>query len=72
MHSRRPNPFLEVDCPRFSLLRTTAGDPLLVKGAYGKGRVFAFLATPLGDEARDGKVFWKNPGYLELVRGKLK
>ena len=54
------------------LLKTTTGDPLLVKGTYGKGRVFAFLATPLGDEARDGKVFWKNPAYFELVRSKFK
>ena len=54
------------------LLRTTAGDPLLVKGAYGKGRVFAFLATPLGDEATDAKAFWTNPAYLELLRSKLK
>ena len=53
------------------LLKTTAGDPLLVKGSYGKGRVFAFLAAPLGDEARDGKAFWKNPAYLKLIHDKL-
>ena len=79
-----PVKFAETDCSLFwiqrdavkdgaeVLLRTTAGDPLLVKGAYGKGRVFAFLATPLGDEATDAKAFWTNPAYLELLRSKLK
>ena len=55
------------------LLRTTAGDPLLVEGAYGKGRVFAFLASPLGDESRDAKAFWNgNAAYIETMRKLLK
>ncbi len=51
------------------LLRTVAGDPLLVKGAYGAGAVYAFLGTPLGDEDLDAKAFWNgNAGYLETMR----
>ena len=55
------------------LLRTTTGDPLLVKGTYGAGTVYAFLGTPLGDEARDAKAFWNgNADYLKTMRGLLK
>ena len=55
------------------LLRTVAGDPLLVKGAYGDGMVFAFLGTPLGDEERDAKAFWNgNRDYLETMGRLLK
>jgi uncharacterized membrane protein len=55
------------------LLRTAAGDPLLVRGAYGKGRVFAFLGTPLGDEALDAKAFWNgNEAYLKVMKELLK
>ena len=56
-------------CRRRPATRTAAGDPLLVKGAYGDGTVYAFLGTPLGDEARDAKAFWNgNAGYLETMR----
>ena len=55
------------------LLKTVAGDPLLVKGAYGDGTVYAFLGTPLGDEGRDAKAFWNGNGdYLKTMRGLLK
>ena len=55
------------------LLRTEAGDPLLVSWKYGKGRVFAFLGAPLGDEALDGKAFWNdNADYLNTMKGLLK
>ena len=55
------------------LLRTATGDPLLVKGTYGAGTVYAFLGTPLGDEARDAKAFWNgNADYLKTMRGLLK
>lgn len=55
------------------LLRTAAGDPLLVQGAYGKGRVFAFLGAPLGDEALDAKAFWNgNEAYLKVMKELLK
>ena len=55
------------------LLRTVAGDPLLVKGIYGDGTVYAFLGTPLGDEGRDEKAFWNgNRNYLETMRRSLK
>ena len=55
------------------LLKTVAGDPLLVKGAYGDGTVYAFLGTPLGDEARDAKAFWNGNGdYLKTMGGLLK
>jgi len=47
--------------------------PLLVKGSYGKGRVFAFLGTSLGDEATDAKAFWNdNADYLKTMKGLLK
>jgi len=55
------------------LLRTEAGDPLLVSWKYGRGRVFAFLGAPLGDEALDGKAFWNdNADYLNTMKGLLK
>lgn len=55
------------------LLKTAAGDPLLVGGAYGKGRVFAFLGAPLGDETLDKKAFWNgNAAYLGKMRELLK
>ncbi|MBP5545272.1 MAG: hypothetical protein ILM98_14445 [Kiritimatiellae bacterium] len=55
------------------VLKTSAGDPLLVKGAYGAGTVYAFLGTPLGDEGRDAKAFWNGNGdYLKTMRGLLK
>ena len=75
--------FSESDCSLFwmqmdevkpgaEVLVSCGGKPLLVKWSYGNGRVFAFLAAPLGDEARDGAVFWKNPRYLDLMKDKLK
>jgi len=55
------------------LLKTVAGDPLLVKGRYGEGTVYAFLGAPIGDAARDAKAFWNdNPSYLETLKGLLK
>jgi len=54
------------------LLRTSAGDPLLVRGRYGEGTVYAFLGAPIGDEARDAKAFWNgNEDYLKVMREKL-
>ena len=55
------------------LLKTATGDPLLVKGSYGAGTVYAFLGTPLGDESRDAKAFWNgNRDYIETMRRLLK
>lgn len=54
------------------VLAAETGDPLLVRGIYGKGRVFAFLGTPLGDEARDARAFWNsNDAYLKTMRALL-
>jgi len=55
------------------LLKTAAGDPLLVQGRYGDGTVYAFLGAPVGDEARDAKAFWNgNKDYLRVMREQLK
>ncbi|MBQ2632001.1 MAG: hypothetical protein IJG13_20180 [Kiritimatiellae bacterium] len=55
------------------LLKTVTGDPLLVKGTYGRGRVFAFLGAPIGDEDRDAKAFWNgNADYVKTMRSLLK
>lgn len=54
------------------LLKTKAGDPLLVKSSYGEGTIYAFLGAPIGDEARDAKAFWNdNRDYLRVMREKL-
>ena len=54
------------------LLKTAAGDPLLVQGRYGEGAVYAFLGAPVGDEARDAKAFWNdNKDYLRVMRERL-
>jgi len=55
------------------LLKTAGGDPLLVRGKYGAGEVYAFLGAPIGDEARDTKAFWNgNQSYLEIMKECLK
>jgi len=64
IHEARPKPSAKV------VLK--AGDrPLLVLGTRGKGRVAAFLGTPMG-KAPEGKLpFWQWKGWDKLMRNTL-
>ena len=68
--------WIQKDTPKTGaevLLRTANGDPILVRGTYGAGTVYAFLGAPLGDEARDAKAFWNgNKAYLDALKGLIK
>ena len=46
-----------------------AGDyPALVAGNYGKGKVFAFMGTPMGVPGKGQVEFWRWDGWSGLVR----
>ncbi len=55
--------------PSAEVLWKAGGEPLLVKGSFGKGRVLCFLGTPLGDP-KDGKTpYWDSAEYENAMRG---
>ena len=59
--------------PGAEVLLKAGDDPLLVRGRYGHGTVYAFLGAPIGDEARDAKAFWNgNTSYLRTMAELLK
>lgn len=54
------------------LIPGTNGEPLLVGGRYGKGRVVVFTGTVLGD-APTGKVaFWNSPAWPGLLAAAMR
>ena len=55
--------------PSAEVLWKAGGEPLLVKGSFGKGRVLCFLGSPLGDP-KDGKTpYWDSAEYENAMRG---
>jgi uncharacterized membrane protein len=54
------------------LLSGEGGEPLLVAGSYGKGRVVVFTGTVLGQPA-DGQIpFWKSNAWPEILSAAIK
>ena len=52
-----------------SIVVLKAGErPLLVLGQHGKGRVGAFLGTPLGEPLEGQTPFWESPEWPALMR----
>lgn len=54
--------------PSAEILWRAGGEPLLVKGTFGKGRILCFLGAPLGDP-KDGKnPYWESLEYENAMR----
>lgn len=65
-HMVTPKPGAQV------LLAGANGEPLLVGGEYGQGRVVVFTGTVLGDPP-DGSVgFWDSPAWPEILAAAIK
>jgi uncharacterized membrane protein len=60
IHQVKPKPGADV-------VLTAGNHPLLVTGRYGKGRVAAFLGTPLGEPPPGQKPFWEWSGWPTLM-----
>jgi len=56
--------------PGSTVLIEAAGQPILVTGTYGKGRVAAFLAAPLGEavQGKESVAFWQWSDWPRLLR----
>ncbi len=54
--------------PGSKILVKAGGDPLIVRGTYGKGTVIAFLGSPLGDPKTEDRPFWNSAGYIALMK----
>lgn len=50
-----------------SVVLTCNGQPLLVLGKAGRGRVGAFMGTALGDPPPGRQAFWQWPGWPDLI-----
>ena len=53
--------------PGTTVLLTAGGQPLLVMGAYGKGRVAVFAGTVMGDPPAGKLPFWQWDGWPSLL-----
>ncbi len=42
--------------------------PLLISGSYGKGRVFVFTGTPMGNPKEGDVPFWEWDGWMKIIR----
>ncbi len=51
-----------------TLLKGAAGEPLLVGGSYGQGRVAVFTGTVLGEAPAGSTAFWETKEWQETVR----
>lgn len=49
------------------LLAGSKGEPLLVGGQYGKGRVVVFTGTVLGEPPPGQAGFWESPAWADLL-----
>jgi len=49
-----------------------AGNPVIVTGSYGKGKVAVVTAAPLGEAPKDALAFWDWPGWPKLIRAVAK
>ncbi|HEY5315545.1 MAG TPA: hypothetical protein VIK18_23645, partial [Pirellulales bacterium] len=56
----RPKPGAEV-------VASAGGEPLILAGKAGRGRVVAVLATPLGEVADHETAWWDWPGWPGLL-----
>ncbi len=54
------------------LLAGKNGEPLLVGGSYGKGRVVVFTGTVLGDPPAGVTACWKSPAWPQLLAAALR
>ncbi|HEX3655312.1 MAG TPA: hypothetical protein VHV55_05890 [Pirellulales bacterium] len=53
--------------PGAEVMVSAGGEPLIVAGKAGRGRVVAVLATPLGEVAGDETAWWDWPGWPGLL-----
>ena len=51
---------------------SAAGNPVVVTGTYGKGKVAIITAAPLGEAPSESLAFWEWPQWPELMTTVLK
>ncbi len=54
------------------LLAGSKGEPLLVGGQYGKGRVVVFTGTVLGEPPAGSVGFWESPAWADILAAAIK
>ncbi len=54
------------------LLAGSKGEPLLVGGQYGRGRVVVFTGTVLGEPPAGQVGFWQSPAWADLLAAAIK
>jgi hypothetical protein len=54
------------------LLAGLNGEPLLVGGRYGKGKVVVFTGTVLGEAQENKLAFWESPAWPGLLAAVIK
>jgi uncharacterized membrane protein len=64
IHEARPN-------SEGSVILEAGDRPLLVVGHHGKGRVAAFLGTPMGTAGEGQLAFWQWEGWPQLLRNAM-
>lgn len=47
------------------------GQPMLVSGNYGKGRVMVWLGTPMGKPSAKDVPYWNSPGWSDYLKSEL-
>lgn len=65
-HMVKPKPGATV------LLAGNKGEPLLIGGQYGKGRVVVFTGTVLGDPPQGSVGFWQSPAWADILAAAIK
>jgi uncharacterized membrane protein len=58
--------------PGARTLLTVGGRPLLVEGAYGKGKVLLWLGTPLGEPPAGTEPYWVNANWKTFMAKAIK
>ncbi|MHB9132882.1 MAG: hypothetical protein ACYDBB_17580 [Armatimonadota bacterium] len=53
------------------IMKGTKGEPLLVGGQYGKGRVVVFTGTVLGDAPTGTRAFWETAEWVTGLSGAM-
>ena len=58
--------------PGASVLLNAGERPALVTGRYGKGRIAAFLVTPMGEAPEGKKAFWETEDWKQILQNTLR
>ena len=54
--------------PSAEILWQVGQHPVLIKGAYQKGRILCFLGAPLGDPKDGSTPYWESEEYVSAMR----